>query len=372
MKKVILLFLITAVMFSCKKNETTKPDVQKQAEISLNITTILPDAGRDWVPSDDVPACSPDAIPAYAKLIIRNGNELGEPLNGGENGPNSGLDGKYYKVPVFYTNGHLYTQAFKMDVDCYIDDNQTPDNPDDDFEVCCTEYTITEFYLYDASGTIIKAAPFAGPFQQFVENTLPITFNVCDFEKIEVPIDVLCFIPDVYDLFGFFWFEITEITVRELCFFGDICVDYWQYPMTYWENSLYYDQANHIQADMPAIFLLELSKKDANGNYQTIRSWCNEYYDWPETTQPWFGENDPLCIRYADYDNVEDHFRLDLYIYGPWGGTFGYTATSQMFWTWTDGDVSAIDWRPDGVVEFAWGDCVQDPEWLLPYNPPGK
>ena len=46
----------------------------------------------------------------------------------------------------------------------------------------------------------------------------------CLFLQNENLIDVLCFVPNDYELFGFFWFEITEITVREMCFFGDFCI----------------------------------------------------------------------------------------------------------------------------------------------------
>ncbi len=364
MKKVILLFLITAVMFSCKKNETTKPDVKKEAEVSFNVTTILPDAGRDWTPSYDVPECDPQAgVATYAKIKI-------DGLEGGFPGPD-GTGSAYFDVPVFWTNNNLYTQALKLPVD--------PADCLDD--VCCTEYTITEFYLYDENDVLIKAAPLpTSPFQDFVdpEHALNLTFFVCAFEKVEIYIDVLCFIPDDYDLFGFFWFEITEITVRELCFFGDVCIDWWlyamQFPLDGWENSLYAGQFNGIQNDMPAIFILSLYKQDATGAYVHVRDWNNEYYP-PDFVNPWLGENDPLCIRYADYDNETDNFKLEMYIYGPWcNPAFCYTNTGetpmpQMVWTWTDGDVSGIDLNDDGVVEFAWGDCVQYPEWPLPLQP---
>ena len=367
MKKVILLLLIAAVMFSCKKTETTKPDVKKEAEVSFNVTTIFPDAGRDW--TYDVPECNPDAIPAYAKIKI-------DGVEGPNEGPaGSGATSGYYDVPVFYTNGNLYTQAFKMPVD-----------PADCLDgVCCTEYTITEFYLYDAGNVMIKAAPAPGsPFMDFVDpdHALNLTFMVCDFEKVEIYIDVLCFIPDDYDLFGFFWFEITEITVRELCFFGDICIDWWLpgVPLTVWSEyaNLYQDQTNGIQNDMPTIFTLKLYKEDDAGVYQYVRSWNNEYYP-PDFQTPWLGESYPLCIRYADYDFETDNFRLDMYIYGPWcytppgrEGEFCYTPDGQpqMQWFFTDDGMfegaHVIDLNGDGVVEFAWGDCVQNPEWHLP------
>ena len=49
-------------------------------------------------------------------------------------------------------------------------------------------------------------------------------FKIIAFEKAEYAIDVLCYIPAEWDNFGFEWFEVTEITLREQCFFGDICI----------------------------------------------------------------------------------------------------------------------------------------------------
>jgi hypothetical protein len=321
-------------------------------------------------------------MPVFAKI------KIGE-IEGPDPGPGGETSG-FYDVPVFYTNGNLYTQAFKL-----------PVNEDDCIEIdvnggeleCCTDYTITQFYLYGENPLfgnpdypdapefiIIKAAPLSGSdFQEFVDpdHALDLEFEVCAFEKVEIYIDVLCFIPDDFDLFGFFWFEITEITVREMCFFGDVCIDWWMYyyddgecipwvPIDFWTSTdpttnLYQSQMQGIQADMPAIFELKLYKEDANGVFQLIKTANNEYYP-PDFTQFWGGENNPLCIRYADYDFETDNFMLELYIYGPWGMTpaFGYELAHT--WYFTD-DAAPIDLYDDGVVEFAWGDCVQSPEY---------
>jgi hypothetical protein len=378
MKKVILLLLIAATIVSCKKNETTTPAAEKQeAEVSFNITTIFPEASREW--NYDVPECDPDAVPTFAKIKIAG-------IEGPDPGPNGETSG-YWDIPVFWTNNNLYTQAIKLPVD-----------PDDCVEVeveggelvCCTEYTLTEFYLY-AEGNdgayMIKAAPLPGSdFYEFVENGLDLTFQVCAFEKVELYIDVLCFVPDMYQLFGFFWFEITEITVREMCFFGDICVDWFPYniegdKLAWWmENATGYGP---IEADMPAIFKLTLKKWiDLNGDgvvdhpgddenpneIIVIDEWDNEAYA---------GTGMPLCIRYADYDNETDVFFLQLSIWAPYGdnGVFSYGPTDvphgNYIWEFTD-DAAPIDLNGDGVVEFAWGDCVQDPEYHLPEETQGK
>ncbi len=383
MKKVILLFLITAVMFSCKKNETTQP-ADQYAEVSFNVTTLVPDAGRDWVYDYDVPECDPDAIPGYALMIITDA--AGVPLEGdGIEGPNGN---NYFKVLVFYTNGKLYTQSIKLPVTWC------------DVAPCCDTYFVTEFYMYDEEGDMIKAAPATdSEFFQFVTQPLPVELTICAFMKFEFYIDVLCYTPDYYELFGFFWFEITEITIREICFFGDICIEWWMEP-SYWhfygigvplwvwyeELNMYHYQQAGIQMDMPAIFALVLWKYNpATDTWTAINSWTNE---------AWFGEGAPLCFRYADYDAIDgEQFAILMYIYGPWWYNgygpreelFGYTIDdgsrewqtdmAQHVWFFTDNALEDLDSGypdGDGVIEFAWGNCVEDPEYLLPENGGGK
>ena len=136
MKKVILLFLITAIMFSCEKNETTQP-ADQYAEVSFNVTTLVPDAGREWEYTYDVPECDPNAIPGWALMKITDAD--GVELEGdGIEGPN-GIN--YFKAMVFYTNGELYTQTIKLPVTMC-----------DDAPTCCETYWVTEFYMYDEEG----------------------------------------------------------------------------------------------------------------------------------------------------------------------------------------------------------------------------
>jgi hypothetical protein len=381
MKKVILLILIAAVVFSCKKNETPVA-ADQYAEVSFNVTTLVPDAGRDW--TFDVPFCDPDAIPGRALMKITDaaGNEL---EGDGEQGPNGS---NYFKALVFYTNGELYTQTIKLPVTMC-------DNAPD----CCDTYFVTEFYMYDENGNMIKAAPYPGTgnddeseFFQFVTQPLPVELTICAFEKEEYYIDVLCFTPDYYQLFGFFWFEITEITVREVCFFGDICIDWFDYniegdKLAWWEQNaiLYPDQMpNGVAVDMPAIFEVTLKKwfdfnEDGEVDHPeelvVVGAWSNDFY---EDQSPWLGQGEPLCFRYADYDATEDLFFVTLFIWAPYGddGVFSFGPLGDPhgnhIWQFTDNALEDLDLNGDGVIEFAWGDCVEDPEYPLPESAPGK
>jgi hypothetical protein len=106
-----------------------------------------------------------------------------------------------YEPQVFFLNGKLYTQAIKLKPGTY---------------------EVTKFFLLThAGGTIIMATPEAtGNFSQYVNNPVVYGFEVNAFTKSEIEIEVLCFIAEKYAEFGFFWFEITEIVIRQFCFFG--------------------------------------------------------------------------------------------------------------------------------------------------------
>ncbi len=114
----------------------------------------------------------------------------------------------------------------------YNDDNGIQMMLTDDCRSRWYDYSITEFYLYDANDVIIKAAPLPGSiFRNLLKTSLNLNLELCAFEKMNSTLMYYVSFQMYYDFFGFFWFEITEITVREMCFFGDICIDWFWLPM---------------------------------------------------------------------------------------------------------------------------------------------
>ena len=210
-------------------------------------------------------------------------------------------------------------------------DNSTPENLDDDF--------------------IVKAAPMAGSeYSDFVETPLTFNFTVEEFAKAEVPVEVICFDEADYESFGFNWFAMTEITVREQVFFGDICVT----DLAAYEGSAYEGQVNGLQLDMPAIFKVDVYKNDA-----FIKSYSNE---------GWLGEGSPLEVQYPDHDNASDEFEFKLYILVEDAGEFVYT----YFHSWFFADDEMIEAGDDGVVDFVLGTCnysETDLQLSWPSNP---
>ena len=243
------------------------------------------------------------------------------------------IDGDYYYPAVFLIDGKLKTQSIKLDPGTY---------------------TLLEFSLMDDMGTetmaddvVLKSTPMTGsPFAQYVSYSLGHDFDVVAFEKHEYWIEVLCYVPIHYEEFGFTWWEVRELTIRTQCFFGDFCIKH----LPDYEGSLY--ALNGLQLDEVAIF-----KIVATHNGDPIGTFMNTYYD----DQQNFVFDSPLCVEYADYDNEDDHFEFELWIYVKVGNVFQYV----YFHTWEFDDDEMLPTGEDWIVEFVLGNCVYLPEGLV-------
>jgi hypothetical protein len=300
-----IIFLSILLLTNCKKD--AKQDQVKQGELAFAPIDITPDKTVwDW-------ECDLTLTVKYAKVTI---------------------DGQDYYPLTFVLDGKLYTQAIKLDAGDYVleyfalmDDMDTPDSKLDD--------------------EIVKATPMDdSDFAGFVEYTLPKAITIIAFQKFELKIDVLCYIPAIYEYFGFFWFEVIEMTIREQCFFGDFCLP----NLTDYEGSLY--DLNGLLIDEVAIFKIRVIRNDEPLGF---------HFNTVEGDGITFKE--PLCIQYADYDNAEDHFEFELWIYVKVGDEFEYV----LFHVWEFDDDEKIDTGGDGIVEFVLGDCVYSPtDFLFP------
>ncbi|MEE4259811.1 MAG: lamin tail domain-containing protein [Bacteroidales bacterium] len=328
MKKLLYIFMIAAILVSCKKNstETPAPVNQQTQEVTFDINTILESPDREYA----VPNCidSIDGeINKYAQIVIMN--SLQE------------VDTFY--AEVYYVEGLPYTKAIMLPV---LDD-------DDD----CDTYTLLEFYVWDNNGTpgydesarlddqLFKAAPLAGSeFWDFAVDHVDVTFEVCAFYKTKIKIDVLCFVPNDFELFGFFWFEITEITVREMCFFGDFCIED---PSIY--ASTEYASGGGVFIDEAAIFEIRARHQIGDGQLADMVGTDFNNMDWD-------GIGEPLCIRYPDYDAEVDYYEFDLYLWAMVGSTMDWVLIDT--YVWNDIFENTYDPGTDGVWDFVVGDCV--------------
>jgi len=96
---------------------------------------------------------------------------------------------------------------------------------------------------------MLSAVPHTGSaYAPYVSSPLNISFNVEAFKKTELPVEAVCYQPSNYSSFGFTFFQIEEVTVREQPFFGDICINsIADYSIP---GSPYLGQSNGVQLDL--------------------------------------------------------------------------------------------------------------------------
>jgi hypothetical protein len=307
-KLFVLVVLIAAVVFSCQKKDSEPV----QQDVVFSAIQIDPGAGLkstddwDW-------KCVDGLNPVYAIIEIADDSA-------------GTIDKKTFTPAVFRLDGKLYTQAIKLDPGTYwvvnfliMDDMGTPLDDSDDM-------------IYMA--TPAEAATFA----EYVADPVSFDFTVTAFTKIEIDVEVLCYEDKYYTEFGFFWFNITEIVVREQCFFGDICLKHW----IEYAGSNYELQPGDLGLDMVAIMEIKVYKNDL-----LVETFTNN-------VGPNYGVGAPLCVTYADNLNVDDEeFTFELYILVKQGNSFVFV----LFHTWTFFDDDMIPAGDDGVVDFVLGTC---------------
>jgi hypothetical protein len=244
------------------------------------------------------------------------------------------LIGTFYPE-IFVLNNKLYTQAIKL----------VPGS-----------YKVTKFVLWTKNpvdfpppdAKIVMATPNLGAaFAEYINPLylLDYEFTVDAFAKKEIKIEVLCFEPAKYTEFGFFWFQVDEIVIREKCFFGDLCV---KNPDEY-TGSNYALQPSGLQIDMPAIFKIHAYK----GSVAPANELPNSPFS--NNVAPSYGVGAPVCVKWPDRIRVpNEEFIFELWIYVAVGGGFDWV----LFHTWTFVDDALLTaGGADGVVDFVLGNC---------------
>ena len=301
-KKLYLVWSLTILILisACQKNDSTTPSDEDQGvAFILDASSTLKSADCFSKQAD------------YAKVVISETT---------------------YKVAVFYINDKPYTNTLKLPKGNYtltefmlMDDNNTPDDTSDDVLIAATPHEGSEFSKY-------------------VEQALNIEFSVEAFNKTELGVSVLCYQESDYSQFGFIYYGIGQVVVREQFFFGDICIC----RLDDYENSLYANQSSGLQLDMPAITKIEV--------------WRNGVKFEEFNNEEWYGEGQPLRVRYADVLYNEDFFEFKLFVLVRQGSDINYV----HFHSWKFKDDELIPSGNDGVVDFVLGNCLPDADLIIP------
>lgn len=244
-----------------------------------------------------------------------------------------GIGTKLYKIPVYVLNGVIYTTSIKLD----------PGN-----------YTLTKFLLMNSGQTasdstddvVVYALPMAGAdYAAFVEHPAGFNFSVNALNKKEVQVEVLLFNPADYEKFGFDFTVLPNTAIRHQLFSGRfIPADFNAYT-----GSLYAQQSSGLQADMPAIFRIDVYR---NGAF--VKSYNNK-------------DNlglQALRVSYPDDNQSNDQFRFDLYVYGKSGTGFDY----RFIRSWEFSNGQQLHHSSDGIVHFVVGNA-QDTQADYAFGP---
>ncbi len=329
--KFLAFFIAAALIFSCEKDAPEK-DQMFEAEIEFGITHIMPTGAKD-LPMDpvvDPPECPDDLDAVSAEIHIMP--------KGGD--PNT--DVVIYEPDVFYVDGKLYTQTIKFELG-------TADSK---------EFTITRFLLLNAGGDEIMATPEENSnYAQYVNPlfTIEYDFTVDAFQKTELPIEVLCFIPSDFENFGFNWFQIGQVVVRHFHIFGNICgyiEDVWgleDFEGT--DYSIYLGGDQNLAIDMPAIFKVVVTDLQDN--------MAQTYYPFDNDNINDYG--DVLKVEYPDHLGKLNEFEFEIRIKSPDGmGGFDWHPIYTLYATdagpITDEDGNELE----SPILFVVGGCSYD------------
>lgn len=305
---IFMMALLTTT--SCKKDQPSNPVAGTQ-DVSFNINSVTQNGFKST--NADTIICS--TLQADYVLYKMDG-------------------GAFINIPVFYVDGKPWTNSIKLTEGTHIlneflvySDNNTPNDYSDDI--------------------LLSAAPHVGStFAGYVTTPLNQTFTVVTDKKNEIKLDVVCFQPQYYTKFGFVYFQLNELTIRQLWFFGDFCIK----NKADYAGSQYATQTNWGTGtgfiDAPAIAKVEVWRGGVLQNTFTNSS-----------------QGEKFSVTYGDYKQQTDAFEIKLFILVRQGTQFNYV----YFKSWTFNDISNIPQGTDGVVDFVLGDCydVNNPPDLV-------
>ena len=260
-----LVALALLLAFSSCEKQATGDALQ---EVSFNINNVTDALIKKTVgPNDNnIPTCK-DLPAAYAIVTLSGGDIVGS---------------QDYKLNILSgLNNGTETQVIKLAVGDYMVDGFLVYAADDGDPAtdellwaapeACSYYAelwgisgvtpTTSCIQYDANGDEIPS----------------LGFTVVAFTKAGIDVDVLCWEEYSYDDFGFNWFKFHEITVKTICFFGDVCTPYYR---TWSQTQM--DFVAEIQVDI---------YKDGG-----LVGTGNNTGDL----------NNPLCVEYPEFGDLEN------------------------------------------------------------------
>ncbi|AVR46936.1 hypothetical protein C7S20_17640 [Christiangramia fulva] len=329
-----MIAMAAMLMTSCSKEDTPTGDLSdtQNQSVSLKFATILNDLSNRSMSKasfDEIPDCS-EATPATA--------EIGFSYGGTE----------YNTTVAILHDDDGYFTDYSEDLKIPISDGGS------------VTVTLNEFLVYDASHNLIWAAPVASEgadFAGYVDQALPMTFDVRDGTKPYINVDVLCFDRRLVNEYGYPFFDIMPNKGTTLCFFANYCtgegrhyVANYDLDIQYWTGTewidLYTNEAapvntNNNSADPLCVLIPDSPFEDAEMNYLRYRvtplSWSGYYGTIDETPTAWVE---------LDWSDIESTFNDD--------------GSSEYIHIFLGCDIPSDDCQGIPVPGDRDGDCVPD------------
>jgi hypothetical protein len=318
----LLVFFLTAA--GCKSDE---PQASTEVAVSFSVNNVSSPSSvvsektgmskakaSDAITTDDI-ICS-DLKADYVKYKIDGGD--------------------FKTIPVFYVGGIPFTNSIKLGTGSHVlseflvySDNNTPNDTSDDILLSATPHTGSTYASY-------------------VTSPLNYTFTITVDQKLAVTVQTVCFTPKNFDNFGFTYFKLGEINVKQLWFFADFCIK----SKADYDGSQYAAQPGWTSNSGPFIDVPAIMK---------IEVWDNGFL---QNTFSNSSQGEKLGVNYADYAGQADNYELKLFILVRQGTAFNYV----YFKSWTFTDVSNIPDGGDGVIDGVLGNCYDPttpPDFIL-------
>ena len=254
------------------------------------------------------------------------------------------IDGTTYTPNlIVHANGNLYTEVLKLESGLH---------------------TVTSFKLLDIDDNIVSATPLQGSeYAIYVKSPVEFTFTTEEFDKTQVEVEVLCFNIAEYENFGFNWFNIGQVEIFEIPFFGDLCID----PTVNYTGSGYDTHFEPLEfnypIDVPAIFEVRTFVSwDGGLTWNDLKVFSNldengEYIP-----------NSPVFAEYFTHSSGLVHFQFELHVWDLIedgnGGTWDYI----HYYTWEFDSENPPEMDSFGVMDFVVGYCVHGspPDFTFP------
>jgi hypothetical protein len=205
----VLLFAVPfAMLFSCTKKDDMRVDQTQKVDLVFQANLTKPMLKAANLPYDEMLAALDCSWADYGTVHVRIATDAELP------------------------GGVLPEGVEPPGTDYYLGYTQVGEGIASDLvQLTPGKYYLTQFEIVEDNGeggwNILLATPMANSaFKDFVTDVLPLGFDINNYEKNRLVLDVLCFNQQIAPAFGFEWFDYNIVEGDEICVFINCINEY--------------------------------------------------------------------------------------------------------------------------------------------------